>query len=156
MSQLTLFNNHNSEPDHQIILAVNANARNNSHSQYRKAAIGYTIEEGDERIAEASEYLGKGKKYTNNYGEYRAVINGIQEVKQQRVADQVHLQIRTSSKLLLNHLINASNVNKMKKQYNTCMEELRAFCSWEPEYVSEEPGNCIDRADNLADAAFKR
>lgn len=141
----------------QIVkLTADGASRDNSNKKKRRASIGYLIEQNGERIVEQNEYLGQGEEFTNNLAEYRAIIHGIREIKRRRPADETEVQIRSDSELVVNQLIGEYNADKMQKEYEACLEELRPLASWSIEHVSEGENKRISRADDLAEKAFKR
>jgi len=138
----------------KIILTTDGASRNNQNRTEREAALGYLIERDGELIAEQSEYLGQGPQYTNNFSEYQAVINGVREVSQRFSNDQIDLQIKSDSEILVKQLAGEYSAKKMKDQYDICVDELSSLNNWEVEHVSQSPGNRVDRADGLAAEAF--
>lgn len=152
MSQQTsLFDDHRSEEEETVILAVKGRTRNNNNNPYpRKAAIGIVIDGEEETVAQANEFLGQGKEYTSNLADYRAVICGIQEVKQRRSAGEVRIEIRCNNEFIVKQLNSRADAKKMKRQHRECRDELRQFSSWGAKWVAKGESRRIDRADDLA------
>jgi len=137
-----------------IILTTDGASLHNQNENNREAAIGYLIEQDDEVVVEESKYLGQGAKYTNNFAEYQAVTTGVRDVKKQFGGERINLHIKSDSQLLIKQLAGEYGVNEMRNQYEECVEELSSLDSWQPEHVSQSPGNRVDRADKLAAKAF--
>lgn len=153
--QVSLFRDDDAEEKDTVVLSVNGRARNNNHTKSpQKAAMGYIIDDGDKSIAKSSEFLGQGEKYSSNYADYRAVISGIREAKQQRSADEVSLEIKCNNEVVVEQLDGPADAVKMEKQHRTCMEEVHKFASWRAEYVPKEESDRIQQADTLAENAF--
>jgi len=151
MSQQTsLFDDHRSEEEETVILAVKGRTRNNNDQYPQKAAIGIVIDGEEETVAQANEFLGQGKEYTSNLADYRAVICGIQEVKQRRSASEVRIEIRCNNEFIVKQLNSRADAKKMKRQHRVCKDELRQFSSWGAKWVARGESRRIGRADDLA------
>ena len=127
---------------------------NNQNRELREGSFGYLIEQNNELVDEVSEYIGQGPKYTNNYAEYQAVINGVRHIKRLFPNREISLSIKSDSELLVKQITGEYSVNKMEEVYEECIEELSSLKTWQVEHVSKFPGNSIERADNLAAEAF--
>lgn len=152
--QTTLFENPKSKNLNTIIVAANGIARNNSDKTNRRAALGYVVDDGDDRVTQSGQYIGRGEKFTSNYADYVGVIDGIRAVKQHLSIDKIDLEIRTNNEIIVKQISNSADAKKMDEQFKLCMEELRQFDSWSARHVTKEQGNRIDQADALAEEAF--
>lgn len=138
-----------------ITLTTDGAAKDNQNPSKRKAGFGYVVEHNGETIAEEHQYIGQGAEFTNNFAEYRAVIVGIQDIRNRFADKQIHLRLRSDSELVIKQLNGIYSADKMREQYDLCLDELNSLASWEAKQVSETSGNTISRADTLAAQSFE-
>jgi len=138
-----------------VTLTTDGAAKNNQNPSKREAGFGYVIEYKGDTIAEEFEYIGQDTEYTNNFAEYQAVIVAVRNIKKRFADKQIDLRLRSDSELVIKQLNGEYSVNKMREQYELCLDELDSLANWQAEHISEAPGNNVDRADTLASKSFE-
>lgn len=79
-----------------LLIYTDGGSRNNPG----EAGIGAVIYQGEQKIAEISEYLGVR---TNNWAEYQAVIRALEEIQSRGITERP-IEIRMDSKLVVEQL----------------------------------------------------
>jgi probable phosphoglycerate mutase len=138
-----------------VTLTTDGATRDNQYPSKRRSGFGYVIEHNDETIAEEYQYIGQDTAYTSNFAEYQAVIIGVKNIKERFADRQINLRLRSDSELIIKQLNGEYSVNKMREQYELCLDELDSLANWQAEQVSEAPGNNVDHADTLASKSFE-
>jgi ribonuclease HI len=138
-----------------VILTTDGAARDNQYPSKRRSGFGYVIEHNGETIAEEYQYIGQDTEYTNNFAEYQAVIVAVRNIKERFADKQIDLRLRSDSELVIKQLNGVYTADKMREQYELCLDELDSLANWQAEHISEAPGNNVDRADTLASKSFE-
>lgn len=112
------------------------------------AAIGWVVVSGDGVVAEDGERIGRA---TNNQAEYRALIRGLEAVRDYGF-DVV--EIRGDSELIVNQVTGAWDTNDptLREHRVTVRELLDGFDDWT---LTQVPRDVNDRADRLANEALE-
>lgn len=139
----------------KLILATDGAAPNNQSRERREASIGYLIQQEGKTALERSEYLGQGPKYTNNFAEYRAIIEGVSEIEELYDPAEAELVIETDSQLVVEQVSGSWSVNNanLRTLHSELLTMLDEFDEWRMNHVSESTGNRIERVDALASRA---
>jgi ribonuclease HI len=147
-----------STDENRLILTADGAASNNQSKTDRKAGIGYVISSAGTKITEQSQFLGQGELYTNNFAEYRAVIQGLQYIQQNYDLPDVSIDIHTDSQLLINQVRGDYSTNEphLLEQRDTLQDLVSECDECQFKHVSESDENLVGRADTLASEATQQ
>jgi ribonuclease HI len=133
-------------PEDRLVIYFDGASRGNPG----RAGAGIWITDGEGRkISEVSRYLGHK---TNNEAEYWALLLGLREAK--RLGGET-LQIFTDSELVERQIRGVYRVRdlNLKALYQTVLQSLKTFSSFEIESIPREENK---EADHLANQAIQR
>lgn len=127
----------------------------NRSNDMQRAGVAYQIEDHTcHLIKRKSEFIGEDEKYTPEYVEYEALLNGIEDVKRNLPAKAIDLQIRTANTTVANQLSKNGNPLGTRGLAELVKGELSTFRDWEIEQEAEADSDRIRSINHHAEGSF--
>lgn len=144
------------EREFTAYLILGSDVAENRFNDKQRAGTAYRIEDRDGLLVkQKSEYIGEAEKYTADYVEYEALLNGIKDIKLNLPAGAIDLRIRTANATLNDQLSGNSNPYNTRGMAKLAEGELNAFRAWEIEKKSEAESDRIQSTIHSAEASFR-
>ncbi|ELY49712.1 ribonuclease HI family protein [Natronorubrum bangense] len=139
-----------------LVVVTDGASKNNQNQEDRRGALGYIVEENNECVQEHSELLGQDPEWTSNRAEYQAAIEALNWVLSNYDPTSCSVRLLSDSEFMIKQIEGEYNVNTpgIKPYFREVTALIEEFDQFELEHRSEEPGNRIERADELAGLAF--
>lgn len=139
-----------------LVVATDGASKDNQNEENRRGAIGYIVEEKNEHVREHSELLGHDPEWTNNRAEYQAAIEALNWVLSNYDRASCSVRLLSDSELMVKQIQGEYSVNSpdLKSYFREVTDLVEEFSQFELEHQPQEPGNRIERADELAGLAF--